>query len=193
VSRTAYREALRILAAKGMIESRPKAGTHVTGRARWNLLDPEVLDWMFSGPPNEAFIVDLFELRALIEPAAAGLAAQRRTEAQVTAMQQALDEMTAHSLATERGRLADQNFHRLIIEAANNEALGTLISAIGSAVSWTTQFKQRQRALPRDPLPDHVAVFEAIRKGSHKTAMKAMSKLLDLALNDMDIVPRSRL
>ena len=191
VSRTAYREALRLLTAKGMIESRPKAGTHVTPRSRWNLLDPQVLDWMFSGPPNENFIVDLFELRSLIEPSAAGLAALRRTDEQMRAMEEALDEMQTFGLAIEQGRLADQNFHRLIIEAADNEALGSLISAIGSAVSWTTQFKQRTRALPRDPLPDHRAVFEAIKARSSKRASKLMNNLLQLALVDMDIAPRS--
>ena len=63
ISRTAYREAIRILIAKGMVESRPKAGTHVAPRKRWNHLAPEVLAWMFSGTPDEGFISDLFELR----------------------------------------------------------------------------------------------------------------------------------
>src|SRR6478752_4350404 len=62
VSRTAYREAIRILAAKGLVESRPKAGTRVLPRARWNLLDPDVLGWAFEGTPDNEFILDLFEL-----------------------------------------------------------------------------------------------------------------------------------
>ena len=78
VSRTAYREAIRILVSKGLVESRPKAGTHVTARDKWNLLDPEILGWMFSGKPDDGFIRDLFELRAVIEPAAAAMAAERR-------------------------------------------------------------------------------------------------------------------
>ena len=113
VSRTAYREALRMLMAKGMIESRPKAGTRVTPRVRWNLLDPEVLSWMFAGRPDEGFIVDLFELRGIIEPSAAAFAAQRRSDAQLSAMGHALEEMGKHGLSTECGQLADQNFHRL--------------------------------------------------------------------------------
>ena len=54
VSRTAYREAVRILVAKGMLESRPKAGTRVLPRSRWNVLDPEMLAWMFAGEPDPA-------------------------------------------------------------------------------------------------------------------------------------------
>src|SRR3954468_5928255 len=56
VSRSAYREAVRILAAKGLVESRPKAGTRVSDRERWNLLDPDVLAWAFEGEPSDAFI-----------------------------------------------------------------------------------------------------------------------------------------
>jgi DNA-binding FadR family transcriptional regulator len=47
VSRTAYREAVRILAAKGLVESRPKRGTQVCPKEAWHLLDPEVLAWFF--------------------------------------------------------------------------------------------------------------------------------------------------
>src|SRR5205085_8165752 len=80
VSRNAYREAVRILAAKGLVESRQKAGTLVTDRSRWNMLDPEVLDWTLSINPSPAFRDALFELRSIVEPAAASLAAQRRSE-----------------------------------------------------------------------------------------------------------------
>src|SRR4029079_13759251 len=76
VSRTAYREAIQVLTAKGLVESRPKAGTRVLPRSRWNLLDPVVLAWAFSGEPNIGFVRDLFELRAMVEPEAARLAAE---------------------------------------------------------------------------------------------------------------------
>ena len=91
VSRTVYREAIRILAAKGLIESRPKAGTRVNPRSRWNLLDPDVLGWTFEGEPDTQFILDLFELRGIIEPAAAALAYGRRSKADMAAMRSALD------------------------------------------------------------------------------------------------------
>ena len=71
ISRTAYREAIRILAAKGLVESRPKAGTKITDPSRWHILDPDVLAWTFEGEPSQAAIDDLFELRLIIEPAAA--------------------------------------------------------------------------------------------------------------------------
>lgn len=190
VSRTAYREAVRILTAKGMLESRPKAGTRVTPRSRWNMLDPEVLAWMFEGEPDERLIRDLFELRGVIEPAASHFAAQRRTQGRLDEMAEALDGMRRHGLATVEGRNADQRFHKAILSAAGNEALASLASSVGAAVSWTTLFKNRTRPAPRDPLPDHVAVYEAIRAQDAEAAHAAMSELLRLALADMEIGPR---
>lgn len=187
VSRTAYREAIRILAAKGLVESRPKAGTHVTPRMRWNLLDPDVLAWMFEGRPDKEFILDLFELRSVIEPAAAAFAARRRTPDEVATMRAALDDMGRHGLLVAEGQLADQRFHRAILAAARNAPLAALASTVGSAVRWTTEFKRRINALPRDPLPDHIRVLEAIEAGDAEAANEAMGELLRLALADMDL------
>src|SRR5262249_35177768 len=61
VSRTAYREAVRILAAKGLVESRPKVGTRVSPQEAWHLLDPDVLLWVFEGTPDESLLTALFE------------------------------------------------------------------------------------------------------------------------------------
>ncbi|MFN3819886.1 FadR/GntR family transcriptional regulator [Blastomonas sp.] len=191
ISRTAYREAIRILAAKGLVESRPKAGTWVTPRQRWNLLDPDVLAWTFEGEPDTAFILDLFELRGVIEPAAAAFAARRRTDEHLHEMTSALDDMGRLGLADPEGRAADQRFHRAILAAAGNEALAALASSVGAAVSWTTTYKQRTRALPRDPLPDHVLVHEAILAGDADAAHRAMASLLHLALADMGLPERT--
>lgn len=184
VSRTPYREALRILVAKGLIESRPKAGTHVTARERWNILDPDVLGWMFSGQPDPRFIRDLFELRGVIEPAAAAMAAQRRSEAQLAAMAGALGAMAAHGLASKEGQDADRRFHLLILEATGNQAFAALCSSIGAAVQWTTRFKQRASPAPRDPLPEHAAVHAAIAASDPPAASAAMTALVRIALDD---------
>jgi DNA-binding FadR family transcriptional regulator len=190
VSRTAYREAIRILAAKGLVESRPKAGTRVTPRSRWNLLDPDVLAWTFEGEPEPAFIFELFELRGVIEPAAAAFAARRRSEAELAEMRAALDDMARLGLADAAGQAADQRFHRMILSAARNEPLAALASTVGAAVRWTTKFKQRTRALPRDPLPDHIRVYDAIAAGDAAAANAAMAELLQLALGDIELPAR---
>ncbi|SFK26041.1 DNA-binding transcriptional regulator, FadR family [Sphingomonas sp. NFR04] len=184
VSRSAYREAVQVLTAKGLVESRPKAGTRVLPRSRWNMLDPQVLAWAFSGEPDTDFVRDLFELRAVVEPAAARLAAERRDRDDVKAMRDALTKMRRHTLATDAGRAADRDFHDALLEATHNNALVALSASIGAAVSWTTKYKQRARALPRDPVPDHIKVFDAIAAGDADAAAAAMRTLVDLALED---------
>lgn len=186
VSRSAYREAVRILAAKGLVESRPKTGTRVSARNRWNVLDPEVLGWTFESEPAESLIRDLFELRMIVEPAAAALAAERRNGIDLAQMGHALGEMARFGLATEEGRAADQAFHHAVLEAARNAPLIALSSSIAAAVSWTTIYKQRKRKLPRDPLPDHRRIYEAIADADPAAAREAMTELVRLALQDTE-------
>jgi DNA-binding FadR family transcriptional regulator len=184
VSRTAYREAIRFLAAKGLVESRPKVGTRVTERNAWHILDPDVLSWVFQTEPSEQFIQELFELRAILEPRAAALAAQRRTFEQLSRMGHALEEMVRHGLADARGRAADKAFHEEILKATGNETLAALTTTIGAAVHWTTVFKQRTSTLPRDPMPEHRKVYAAIADGDPVRALQAAEDLLQLALQD---------
>jgi DNA-binding FadR family transcriptional regulator len=184
VSRSAYREAVQVLTALGLVESRPKAGTRVLPRSRWNLLDPGVLAWAFAGEPDMDFVRDVFELRSIVEPAAARLAAERREKEDIKAMKDALAKMRRHTLATEAGRAADRDFHDALLRATHNHALMSLSASIGAAVHWTTQFKQRTRALPRDPVPDHARVYDAIAAGDGEGASAAMRTLIELALDD---------
>jgi DNA-binding FadR family transcriptional regulator len=185
VSRSAYREAIRTLAAKGLVESRPKTGTQVTPRARWRVLDPDVLAWMFEGGrPSPDFVRGLFELRMMVEPAAAALAAERRSVEDLARMRRALQDMERLGLAEEAGQVADRDFHDAVLAATRNEPLMALSSSIGSAVRWTTIFKQRRRKLPRDPMPEHWRVFDAIAAGGAEAAQLAMRTLVALALED---------
>ena len=184
VSSGAYREAIQVLTAKGLVESRPKAGTRVLPRNRWNLLDPDVLAWAFSGEPDRKFVADLFELRSIVEPAAARIAAARADKDSLKAMKVALAAMRRHTLATEEGRAADRDFHKALLQATGNDALQVLAASMGAAVNWTTHFKQRSRALPRNPIPDHERVYQAIVAGDEEGAAEAMRALVELALED---------
>jgi DNA-binding FadR family transcriptional regulator len=189
VSRTAYREAVRILSAKGLVDARPKVGTRINPQSKWNLLDPDVLDWTFESEPDLQLLDSLFELRNVVESAAAGLAATRRSSQQLKAMRAALDGMAAHTLATEAGRQADLDFHTTLLDATNNPFIISLTNGVSAAIRTTTIFKQRKRPLSRDPLPDHLRVFEAIASRDPVKAQEAMSELIELARID---TPSSR-
>src|SRR5690606_25788340 len=118
--------------------------------------------WIFEFEPDDTLLANLFELRKIVEPEAAALAALRRTDEDLQAMEQALAGMTTHTLASEAGRLADQEFHSVMLRASGNAFIVSLTSGVSAAVSWTTIFKQRHNPLRRDPIPDHRNVYEAV-------------------------------
>lgn len=182
VSRSAYREAVRILAAKGMVDARPRAGTRVTPTNRWNLLDPDVLAWLFETEPSEEMVDGLFELRLIVEPAAAALAARRRTPEHLAVMHAALSDMQRLTLRTEEGQAADRDFHQALLVATGNPPLISLASTIGAGVRWTTRYKQRKRRLPPDPMPEHWRVYDAIKAQDADGARDAMEALVVHAL-----------
>lgn len=184
VSRTAYREAIRVLSAKGLVFSRTKSGTRISERLRWNILDLDVLAWMFEAGPTAEFLRDIFELRNVVEPAAAQYAALRRDGQDISRMGHALEEMRRFGLLTPEGRAADQNFHRLILMATRNEALITLSTSVTAVVAWTTRFARDERKESRDPMPDHDAVFDAIVRGEAEEARLKMLALVGNASHD---------
>ncbi|MDI7776631.1 FadR/GntR family transcriptional regulator [Asticcacaulis sp. EMRT-3] len=185
ISRSAVREAIRTLAAKGIVEPRRKRGTCVTDRAQWNMLDPVVLSWMFASTPDEQLVKNLFEMRLILEPAAARLAAQRRTDAHLDAMSEALKGMARHTLLTDAGLQADMDFHSALMAAAGNEQLSALNASIGATVALSTRYKIRHNLLGRDPVPAHLAVFEAIQQRDAEEAHWCMQYLVRLAVKDL--------
>ena len=186
VSRSVIRESLRMLSAKGLVESKPKTGTRVRDRQSWNLLDPQLLGWMFEGAPPLKFVQSLFQLRLIVEPAATELAAATRSARQLSRMGHALELMSVHGFNSEIGREADECFHAMILEATGNELLIGLSGSISAAVHWTTYFKYRTAKHPSDPLPHHQAVFEAIANGDPEAARDATTALIKQAQIDTE-------
>ncbi|MBX3563131.1 MAG: FadR family transcriptional regulator [Sphingomonas sp.] len=184
VSRTAYREAIRILAAKGLVHSRPKIGTQVSPRSEWHLLDPDVLGWIFVGEPDQGLIENLFELRRIVEPEAARLAAMRRSDEQYARMKAGLDGVAEHGFHSEEGRRCDQSFHSALLEASGNDFIISLTSGVAAAIEITTAFKQDRLPAPHDALPVHLRVLEAIEARDAQGARDAMARLVDRGLTD---------
>ena len=185
ISRTAVREAMRILSAKGLVEPRPKRGTCVTEKADWNLLDPDVIGWMFADTPEDRLVRNLFELRLIIEPAAASLAALRRTVTHLADMSYALEVMDRTTLFTEAGRQADKDFHATLLAAADNDQLASLNASIGASVALSTRYKIEQDVLGPNPVLAHRVVYEAIERGDAAEARWCMESLIRQAMKDI--------
>ena len=177
VSRTALREAIKVLAAKGLVESRPKTGTKVRPRDQWNLLDPDVLAWQFSPAPDEAIIADLFEIREMLEPYAAALAAKRASPEQLATLRQAFDDMAEAG----EGEFTepDLRFHLAILDATKNEFLSAFGSLLESALAGSFQLSSYNLAAARAGLPGHKKVLDAIVAGDEQGARDAVMALLD--------------
>jgi DNA-binding FadR family transcriptional regulator len=186
VSRSAIRESMRILTAKGLVESRQKAGTRVRDRNEWHLLDPLLLAWMFEGVPSHQFVQSLFQLRMIVEPAAAELAAASRNAQQLSRMGHALEQMAEHGLMSEEGQRADQQFHAIILEATGNELIVSLAASISATVRWTTFFKYRSSRHFSDPMPQHRLLFEAIANADPAAAREATVELVRQAQQDTE-------
>ncbi len=150
VSRSAVREAIKMLMAKSLLSSRPKVGSWVEPRERWNLLDRDVLGWYAMAPDRESFLRTVQEFRHIIEPEATALAAERRTEEQMAEISTACREMgEATSLASRTQ--ADTRFHLAILRASGNELLvplGVLIElALNNLFVFVT--RELERRAPR--------------------------------------------
>ena len=192
VSRTAYREAVRILAAKGLVHSRPRVGTRVSAVEQWHLLDPDVLSWVFAGEPAREVLHGLFELRGIVEPAAAALAAARRNQYHLDRMRRALDAMSRHTLTTDEGRIADKEFHAALLLATGNPFIVSLTNGVTAAVDALTEFKQRIAPIKRDATPDHWRVYDAVAAKEAERARDAMTELIRLAIMDTPTKQRPR-
>lgn len=189
VSRTAYREALKVLSAKGLVESRPKTGTRVRNRDEWNMLDPDLLSWSFAAGPSADFARSLFEMRQIVEPAAAMLAANRATDQDLAAIGEALNEMGENDPTSKEAIQADLAFHLGILAASGNELLVSLGYLIESALAQSFELSIR-RAEDGDKkhIPLHEAVFTQIKARSPDGARDAMNRLLSGAWEDVSNV-----
>ena len=177
VSRTALREAVKVLAAKGLLEARPRIGTRVRPRDQWNLLDPDILAWRSATGVDAEFLRHLTELREIIEPAAASLAANSRTPAQLATIAAALQDMR-QAPAIAQWIEADLAFHTAILRATNNPLLMPLAAIIGSALESLLGVTARSAGDFKHALPDHQKVFEAIESGDAQSALHRMAGML---------------
>ena len=178
VSRTVLREALKTLAAKGMIEARARIGTRVLPRRRWNLFDADVLAWHFETGPDVDFLRSVAEVRIGIELESAALAAERRSDAQAAQLMELANAMGEATTAQEFAR-ADLAFHRAVAEAASNPfmaSISTLVEVALTAV-FTISSPVSDTAKLAETAATHRAIADAISNrdpGKARDAMRAV-------------------
>ena len=177
VSRTALREAMRVLSAKGLVEARPKVGTRVREERYWQQLDADVLAWRCASMPPADFVQKLVQMREIFEPAAAAFAARRRDAEQLQQLETAYLAMEAARNSDEWAE-ADLQFHEAVLIATNNELMISLFSVVETALgSFFVQSARKSRDF-KYSLPYHRQVSEAIRRRQPEVAHGAMQQMI---------------
>jgi DNA-binding FadR family transcriptional regulator len=185
VSRTSIREAVKVLSAKGLLESRPRTGVRVRPREEWNLLDPAVLAWHPDLTGDRLLMRSLIEARRAIEPPAAAMAAARASAADLARIEAAcLGIEAAYPADAGAGIEADVAFHRAVITASGNIVLARLIGAIEAALRAV--FAATSRMMDAEGVAAHRIVLERIRLRDADGASAAMHGLIDIAAADLE-------
>lgn len=180
VSRTALREGIKVLTAKGLLASRTRTGTRVRPRDEWNMLDPDILAWRLDTSKPDQFIRDLVEFRRAIEPLAASLAAERATDGDIEQLEKAYADMVSAGEDINASVEPDLRFHQVILRASQNELLAPLGAMIEAAL--TASFRMATPVIKLDALAVHKDVLDAIKERDPSKAWKTMYSLLDLAM-----------
>lgn len=184
ISKSVLREALRVLAAKGLVDARQKRGTVIRPRPSWSLLDADLLRWQ-GGQPDAAFFANLAEVRGIVEPAGARLAAARRDEHDLAALRAALDQMVEVGSDAAAVVEADLAFHRALLDAAHNELLSRMEVVIEAGLRARDSVVHSGESWP-DSIPVHRSIIDAIEAGSGAAAEAAVQALLEQASEDVE-------
>ena len=183
VGRNALREAVKVLSGKGLISTAPRSGTKVRPRDEWNMLDPDVLAW--HADPETAtreFMLELIELRRIIEPKAAELAAKRATKEDVAQILSAYEAM-ANSNSFQEHLQTDIAFHTAILKASHNSVLNHFKYAISTYLSAHAILGEKQsEAVRKEDLERHYQIAWAIASGKTKSAHNLTVEMLNLNL-----------
>lgn len=176
-SRSVTREAVKMLAAKGLLRGRPRQGTHVTSESQWNLLDPDVLRWLLERKFSLPLLKEFTEMRLAIEPAAVALAAARVDAATLARIEASLERMKAADRGEGDAVEADIAFHTALLAASGNRFFANLDQLVNTAlrisIRFTNSIKGRSAGIPQ-----HEEVLDAVRAGEPKRAAAAMRSLI---------------
>ncbi|MFC4182755.1 FadR/GntR family transcriptional regulator [Saccharococcus thermophilus] len=175
VGRAAIREALTALKAMGLIELKHGEGTYVRE------FDPTVLTFPLSVAVlmNKEDVWHLLEVRKLLEAGAASLAAHKRTEQDLNAMEQALHEMQEGIGNDELGEKADLAFHMAVAAASHNPILVSLMNSVSEMLIETMRETRRiwlfsKQTTTEKLLQEHTNIFEAIQEKNAEAARERM-------------------
>jgi DNA-binding FadR family transcriptional regulator len=188
VSRTVLREVMKTLAAKGFVLSKTRVGTRVRDPVYWNYFDADVLAWRVRPGLDEGFMKSLTEVRRALEPAAAALAAQRRSPADIARLRECVRQMARTDHTRQSFAEADLDFHLAIGSASGNPLIRSMASVIETALvaSFAHSSPVDDPADHEATVNGHAAIVEAIEAGDARAASEAILKVIDIGVSRID-------
>ena len=187
VSRTVIRESLKILGTKGLVYSRPRVGTVVCSKDDWNLLDPQILEWMGPHVLGDDLLDCILETRRIIEPAAAEFAAERATPQDLADLDRAWRRMRDAGDDVEAFTSADAAFHEIMLKASHNQVFRQLFSIIQAALNHALHTSNEASDKHDEALAVHRELVEALRIRDKAAARACSNRMLDMAAHDISV------
>jgi GntR family transcriptional regulator, galactonate operon transcriptional repressor len=192
VSRTALREAVKVLEAKGMVEVSHGQGMMARRRQDWNHLDPDVLNWQCEYGADELFLRNLVEIREIIEPMAAALTAERAEDDRIARVKACYLQLEEHVHDSEAYIQADLAFHNEIIAACGNDVLSKMAQSIGTALHASRKISIQVPGGWAKSLPLHAALADAIAQRDATGARAATTVIIRAAARDIRAVIKTQ-
>lgn len=177
VSRTVVREAMRVLVAQGLVETRHGVGTIVKSNRAGYLAAP--LSSMLR--MRQISIADLHGVRTILEVEIAGIAASNAQRSEIAQLAKLVAALEASAQDPGEYVKADNAFHRYLAEITHNPLLVTLLDSIGEIIAEIRKFVAQYPEIASAGVPDHRRIMECIRKHDVSAAREAMRKHLDHA------------
>lgn len=171
VSRNSVKQAMMVLEVQGLVETRHGGGTYL----RTGSLVAERISELVG---RKQRLPDVLEAREALEVKLVELAASRRTEADVAAMQEALDQMTRSVAEGGTGEEGDRRFHHAVAAASQSALLVDFYRQLSSKIIETRRESLKQPGRPRRSLAQHEQILDAVRAGDARRARTAMSRHL---------------
>ena len=182
VSRSAAREAVKSLAAKGLLSSRARQGIRVLPESHWNLFDADILGWIRDSNPSLELLREFTELRLAVEPEAAWLAAQRQSAEHIEQIRLAILRMKDAESGLDDPLESDIAFHLSILNASGNRFFTQLGRIIDTTLRVSIRYTNMLSGVQTAPYLDHKKIYDAIVAAQPEKAQKESGKLVGEAL-----------
>jgi len=183
VSRPVLRESVKTLVAKGLLRTKARVGTVVRERAAWNMFDMDVLAWHLDAGIDKRFLRDLADIRLAVEPRAAALAANRRSDADIAELRRSIARMCAAPSDSADFADGDLALHVAVAKASGNPFMRSIGGVIEAALRASFLLSAPVEAPQREiVLASHRRIVDAI---ADHDADEAAAQMTGVILNGL--------